>query len=1297
MSIHDLPVKSVLLDEILQKRNVTRREIEGCLTEFVIKSWKEGKSVREWCEDIQRILEVIQVTHILLQAFQTSCLRYLLPFVEPLPNIYNPTIEPPFPPPLLPKGALLKITRDQLIETLCRLSKENCYSGSRPFCDEPLIYELCLSYISTIWRKSKLDNHTEDHLIDWISKDMTEIEFEIQLQVSTVQNFRLSSIPTTETPDNNETSTTHPRYGIPLSDEKDDPKQLEIIIRAWVVRRLSIGIQYSVILAELANIKCRIEDSDLRQLVDEVLESEFGVSLVQRSSELSTQESGLLWSSPSSPSPISDPINSTANDKPLGLYPQLCSSSTPSILNFTMGRKRAFNPHTPKWSYHKRNNSSSSKLRSASDHSRPSSSHIANDLIPESSGSMQQDQSSHTSAIKMNNFTYPTTEGNLRQSIISISSERRRTNFEEALTSSLMSLTDKEDIRTVLLNQLMEMRYHIHGHEDEGWFLGGGREQAEELLSQLERKMIGKKDLMDLKEVFKSMRSAFDLPPFIDPIRVHSKISSRSRPNTMRSSIENRTISQLPNDQYQDQSQRESLDLDTFLDEVARLPDTIEHPSSEKNAEKSQEKSQQTNQMTVFEENTTANQQEIMLSRSTTPSNNNKPLRAQSVLTMASLFTTDSQDEQRLSNYEIQEAHREYQVKSKAVEYHFPPSTPPAESANKWELYKRGFASEPDLTEIDGKYTRLPPKISTLRRNTTRISKTMSRLTAKDLGLTDIPYTPQSFALPIRNTDNQDKENEERIYEPSSVLRSESISHRYATSTSDTEDSPSKSTFDTHIVTPTTMRHPYPNPHIHAHNQPLSTLSSQATLFSPHDTYLVTPDRRRASLGPSDKSRRQLHRHFAIFDGEQVSPSRGMGELEVDMETSLDIEDSVTPTFKPATLLMKPTSDIYSKATLSSRSAHGSIEFENTPRIRPKNPDCVTGSPLSSQSHQSNFSLVNPFSNKSKNKAIYFDCPAQGPSSLFSSKPSVPLNEVIKLLKKYDESEGNLTLWEVEDSLYNLIDIEKCRTEKSGDIWDNEKKGNLKWLIEQVAIMLGNPVYVAPISRVIASLSSDNDSNCNRISYSKITSEESTLLPKTSLAFSSDTPRRPSLPRYKSQPQFSSSTSASKGNSSFIPHSPPRPEPLRPNILRRHTQSCLSITSIQSASSIYSTPSVIGIDHDTKEEIIEYDHPSFQQYDIPSPYINGNLIINEKQNQRISYQQLSNPNTNPNKSIYKDQHGGTSSIDYGYKDWNLPLPQKLEWPTPHIHSNRQRQISDSTTKSENSLRSMTSTGTFGRK
>ena len=67
-------------------------------------------------------------------------------------------------------------------------------------------------------------------------------------------------------------------------------------------------------------------------------------------------------------------------------------------------------------------------------------------------------------------------------------------------------------MRHTLLNHLLLMRYRAATELDESWYLGGGKRVADELMTILEAKLVERKDVKGLIEIFDGLRSIFRLP-----------------------------------------------------------------------------------------------------------------------------------------------------------------------------------------------------------------------------------------------------------------------------------------------------------------------------------------------------------------------------------------------------------------------------------------------------------------------------------------------------------------------------------------------------------------------------------------------------------------------------------------------------------------------------------------------------------------------------------------------------------------------------------------------------------------
>ncbi|OCF34259.1 hypothetical protein I316_04212 [Kwoniella heveanensis BCC8398] len=1294
MSTFDLPTRSAVLAELLQKRGIGHNEVEGCLIEFILRSWTDGKRVREWCEEISQILELIPISTSLKEAIHSPPLQILLPFVHLPSNAFFPSTEPPLPSPLLPTTSLGSISRNQLIAALVRLSIENYHDGSRPFCDEPLVCELCLEYIAKRWRSTDV---CEEGTVDMISKKLTEVEFELQVQGhpatmdSTILpifhkiRFQLGFVTSPQlvtrlnnTPhlDQTITRTTYPislcvtsgsigsrsvsASASALSDSinlsnsgsgsvaqqhhhhhrQQQPNQ---IVRAWVQRRLCTGVGYQLILDELSNVKSRLNDDRHREILIAVLD-DFGIR--SKLDEATCDQFGLLWLSPS-------PTQTSPTGKRIRPLPLLTSR---------MRRKRSVNKHhhghihAPKWLSHRRNNSSSSKISLSihhPEHCRPS--------LPSSSPVFSPSPSFLTSP---STVTFPD-ESVLRHSTMH---ERPRTSFHDDLTSSLMSLTDPEDVRTVLLNQLMEMRYHVHGHDDEGWFLGGGREQAEELMGHLEQRMLGKKDLMGLREVFNSMRSAFDLGP-------GEKVESFSRPTTYMS-VGTGSKHDTMIGRHSRHGRSVSFDLENYLAELAPPAASHTPTSSDENEDGHCRFSIQ------GEEVQTPESPVINVISTPFSPRRRASAGATSVLTMASMLTTDSQIDiaSRMSCFEIQQAKREFPLQLQAIQFHFP-ARDIAPREDEWETYKRVSRSVPNL-QCSEKYTRLPPRVGSLRKSKMRSSQSLSRLhSVQKLELSPIPATPLEY---------QGQFECQKLDLPSSPGHDPSFT---ATSGS---PSPPRS-FHTRTMSTTAT----PVAPSRASHSPLPALASVSTLCSPSESHLVTPTPgRRASfgLGLADKSRRNLHRHFAIFDGEQVSlsPTQEMTSLHI------EVEDPVTPRMKLLALNSDQCSDeshtttspcadsqrppgvtLNSTSKCSSSFHESSNKVDSKPGISPR---------ISSLKFLPKVSFV-PSSvsltsrvTKSSTSSNTTSVAPQG-IGMTASQDAVPLGEVMNLLVKQRTAgtDSALSVWEVEEGLQRVIQREMATVVRGGGVWDEQSRGRLVWLIEQVAVLLGDPIYIAPISRVIASLSASTMSTSSPKPRGHDTS------PRTKQV-SSPPPPVPSkslyrTPRYAtSQPHFPSSMRSASSMSTpppvssscsqnGCPSTTSTPHPLgpRPNILRRHTGTCLSISSLSSVSSKYSTPSMEMMDSPPPPAA---DSPSASSFSYNynhsctqaswTPAATGSMLGTE-----VTTAALMDP---------------VEELERGYEDWETPLPERMDFPVPRI---RMRNVS------EGSVSTVGTVGTFG--
>lgn len=197
-------------------------------------------------------------------------------------------------------------------------------------------------------------------------------------------------------------------------------------------------------------------------------------------------------------------------------------------------------------------------------------------------------------------------------------------------------------------------------------------------------------------------------------------------------------------------------------------------------------------------------------------------------------------------------------------------------------------------------------------------------------------------------------------------------------------------------------------------SHPSPTLSTSTTLvqssYSQDGSLPNTPTLRNLPLG---QNKRQLHRQCAIFDGEPLSPLKA-SDFHCFREISLDLTPS---------------------------------------------------------SWSTQFAHMNPLHAESSRSEHHEDSFRLSPTSTYQDSSRVPLSSILKLFR--DLSNGReLQSEEVEDALMRLVASERRSVEDKGDDWDAEARCRVAWLIEQVAILLNDPIYVPAISNVVSSLSS---------------------------------------------------------------------------------------------------------------------------------------------------------------------------------------------------------------------------------
>nr|ODN81327.1 hypothetical protein L203_05579 [Cryptococcus depauperatus CBS 7841] len=246
------------LFDFLDTPGLTTEDAVGGLQEYVWRCMAQGKRVRDWCRDAAQA-EQAYPSPATARALATPILTTLLPFNTHWLG------SPALPPPLLPNSFLAALTRNQLIDALARLSREDRLASRRLQYERELVLELCLEYIGRRWRSSE----TLVGFADDVSRKLSEVEFEINIQgyppiihsiISPILHkirFTLGFITLPQLVAR--VSSAGPSaYAYP-------PAQ---IFSAWVERRLQSGIHFHIILDDLDSAKSSLSEEDRRALVD---------------------------------------------------------------------------------------------------------------------------------------------------------------------------------------------------------------------------------------------------------------------------------------------------------------------------------------------------------------------------------------------------------------------------------------------------------------------------------------------------------------------------------------------------------------------------------------------------------------------------------------------------------------------------------------------------------------------------------------------------------------------------------------------------------------------------------------------------------------------------------------------------------------------------------------------------------------------------------------------------------------------------------------------------------------------
>lgn len=382
---------------------------------------------------------------------------------------------------------------------------------------------------------------------------------------------------------------------------------------------------------------------------------------------------------------------------------------------------------SPKWWTHRRNNSSTSKLHLAplfNPDRRPSLPVISSPSFLSSNASFGRPVLAYQSSSSLGTV-------NPR-----LSTSSRETTQD--LLASLMTFEKPEDIRMIVLDRLLGMRYKIGFDSEADWYLGQGKLAADEVMSTLELRLVGKKDVMGLKRTFDGLRELFALPLSLKPVSIykpkhrsietvvdqfpvvplrHSLLSSASEAAEPAAS-HRRSISTI---NYAERDA--SFDLDQYISDITPLQGEPTGSFGEPNSAKSDTR---------------------RLKR--------RSAGAESAFTMTTMFSDLAHRASILSSFTIREARREdpAQGMTAATSFNLPRrvislgdievGSAESSSHDHWSI-RQGSVSEPDLLEMLTTYEPYTDEedIRRPRHSLRRVSRYKGRLgshiSAYDLGL----------------------------------------------------------------------------------------------------------------------------------------------------------------------------------------------------------------------------------------------------------------------------------------------------------------------------------------------------------------------------------------------------------------------------------------------------------------------------------------------------------------------------------------------------------------------------------
>jgi hypothetical protein len=623
------------------------------------------------------------------------------------------------PPSLLPADVLPHITRKQLIDALVTLSKARTLIMQHQHIEKSVI-ELCLEYIGRRWRETG-GRAGERNLVDLVAKKLIEVEFEVSNR-HTFSWKSFSMALTSQLQCQGDPSTVRSTI-LPVirrvrfltgivpslqlvsrlnsSSEPDSPDHIPAdrrqLVIAWITRRLNAGGDPQRLAEEVVSLCYRVRHDPTRQMVTRLLVE---IGLERSNAQVNTgeyNEFGIL----SPPPPV--------------LTPSLSKRKPFSFLSPKAAARRTL-PGPTKWFGHKRSDSSSSRLvpPGFDPDRRPSLPTISVPHLPGTAFAPLSPRMNIGSTVSLSTSDHTIIPQSPR-SPGSVSTAPTR-------LTPLVAATEPDEIRTALLDHLLEMRYHLSGQEETGWFLGDGKHVAVDIIDALENKVKADHDSLEVGSIFSEVRATFNLrQPSEQGL---SSLLDRGKPR--RGSDDPRVYSRNLASPFSDGGV--SFDLDQYIRDIS-------HDGLYKVAEGEEE---------LVDEDTASRRKPRRVS-----------VGASSLLSLSSRMSTDTRGDRLASRsstlsgyaYSIREAKKQMPLEAVAVERpraikssKEPDTEDPLALSPKRTSY-RAFRSTPNLLDP---YTILPPPVGSIRRRNAPSS--LPRSISDRLPLNQrLPDTPTSI------------------------------------------------------------------------------------------------------------------------------------------------------------------------------------------------------------------------------------------------------------------------------------------------------------------------------------------------------------------------------------------------------------------------------------------------------------------------------------------------------------------------------------------------------------------------